>query len=421
VVGRTRSVAGPRTTGSGHEWARSPMRIAIAAPYPPFDGVPHAGGAYLHAYITYLSQNHKVDLICTTKPEPRTVSTYDGSVGVHFARPLEVGGTSRIRLQARTLTGFNIRAPEVDGLISDPHARAVLAAADIVDIQWAELLRALPVVRRDRGRKPIVVTEHDLFARGMVRLARSQSGTVEPIPFRKRIFAPFAIFAETYFLTKSDLVQLFNRDDIRLLRRCGLRRPCAVLDPLIDPSPEALISERSNKVIFAAAFARGPNAEGATWFLRKVWPGVLRSFPGATVVLAGSGSAEALAACPAPGASATGYLPDLKAAYTGCAVAVAPLLRGAGLKFKVPQALAYGLPVVTTSVGAEGMPPACPAVVANSAPDMAHAVVSLLKSPDRARELGAEGRAWVASAFDFSRSMEEVERRFGALVQRGAR
>ncbi len=397
------------------------MRIAIAALYPPFDGVPHAGGAFLHAYITHLSQNHKVDLICTTEPEPRTLSTYDGWVGVHFASPLQAGGTSRMRLQARTLTGFNIRAPEVDGLISDPYARSVLAAADIVDIQWAELLRALPVLRRDRGRKPIVVTEHDLFARGMVRLARSQSNTVEPIPFRKRIFAPFAIFTETYFLAKCDVVQLFNRDDIALLRRCGLRRPCAVLDPLIDPSPEVLISERSNKVIFAAAFSRGPNAEGATWFLKKVWPSVVRAVPEATVVLAGSGSAELLAACPAPGASATGYLPDLKTAYAGCAVAVAPLLRGAGLKFKVPQALAYGLPVVTTRVGAEGMPPACPAVVANSAPDMAHAVVALLQAPDKARQQGAQGRAWVANVFDFSRSMEQVEHRFEALARQGGR
>ncbi len=60
------------------------MRIAIAALYPPFDGVPHAGGAFLHAYITHFSQNHKVDLICTTEPEPRTLSTYDGWVGVRL-------------------------------------------------------------------------------------------------------------------------------------------------------------------------------------------------------------------------------------------------------------------------------------------------------------------------------------------------
>jgi glycosyltransferase involved in cell wall biosynthesis len=395
------------------------MHIAVVCPFPPFEGVPHAGGAFLHAYLTYLADNHKVDLICTAEPDQRTISTYDGSIGVHFSPPLRDGGPSRLRLQARTVTGFNIRAPEVVGLTRDPIARGILAVADVVDIQWAELLRALPVVRRDRGRKPIVVTEHDLFARGLVRLARAQAGAMEVIPFRKRIFAPLAIFTETYFLAKADLVQLFNRDDIALLRRCGLRRPCAVLDPLIDQSPGVLMSVGSERVIFAAAFRREPNAEGARWFLREVWPSVVRSVPGATVMLAGSGSADVLAACPAPGAGATGYLPDLKTAYAGCAVAVAPLLRGAGLKFKVPQALAYGLPMVTTGVGAEGMPAACPALVADSAPEMAHEVVSLLQSPDRARALGAAGRAWVADVFDFTRSMERVELRFEALTRGG--
>ena len=127
------------------------MHVAVVCPYPPFDGVPHAGGAFLHAYLTYLAEDHKVDLICTAEPDPRTVSTYDGSMGVHFSPPLKHGGTSRLRLQARTVTGFNIRAPEVDGLVGDPVARGILAAADVVDIQWAELLRALPLVRRDRG------------------------------------------------------------------------------------------------------------------------------------------------------------------------------------------------------------------------------------------------------------------------------
>jgi glycosyltransferase involved in cell wall biosynthesis len=393
------------------------MHVAVVCPYPPFDGVAHAGGVFLHAYLTHLSQDHKVDLICTTQPEPRTLATYSGSLNVHFSPPVTAGGTSRMRLQARTMTGFNIRAPEVDGLISDPYARDVLASADIVDLQWAELLRALPVVRQDRRRKPIVVTEYDLYARGLVRLARDQSATVDRIPLRKRLFVPLAVFTETYFLAKCDLVQLFNRDDVVVLRRCGLRRPCAVLDPLIDPSAEALISEHSNRLIFAAAFSRGPNVEGATWFLTQVWPGVVRSVPEATIVLAGSGSAEVLAACPAPGASATGYLPDLKTAYTGCAVAVAPLLRGAGLKFKVPQALAYGLPVVTTRVGAEGMPPGCPALVANSSAEMAQAIVRLLQRPDKARKLGAEGTAWVGKVFDFSRSMEQVELRFEALLR----
>ena len=170
-----------------------------------------------------------------------------------------------------------------------------------------------------------------------------------------------------------------------------------------------------------AAFTRGPNLEGATWFLRNVWPCVVRSVPGATVVLAGHGSSEVLddlsdARCQRNGLPAGPK--DRVRRLRGRSSATA---RGAGLKFKVPQALAYGLPVVTTKVGVEGMPPACPAVVANSAAEMAQAVVALLQSPDKSRKLGAEGREWVAKVFDFSRSMEQVERRFEALTRQGGR
>ena len=89
----------------------------------------------------------------------------------------------------------------------------------------------------------------------------------------------------------------------------------------------------------------------------SVWPEVVRSVPGAVLVLAGNGSDKVLEGSPAEGVVATGYVADLKTAYSGCTIAVAPLLRGSGVKFKVPQALAYGLPVVTTTVGVEGLPP----------------------------------------------------------------
>jgi glycosyltransferase involved in cell wall biosynthesis len=133
--------------------------------------------------------------------------------------------------------------------------------------------------------------------------------------------------------------------------------------------------------------------------------------------LAGEQSDEVLSGSPAPGASATGYVDDLKPYYDASTIVVAPLLRGAGLKFKVPQALAYGLPVVTTTVGAEGMPPRCPALITDDPAEMSRSIIELLKAPDKARELGEVGRRWAADVFDFSRSMNEVERRFEELVR----
>jgi glycosyltransferase involved in cell wall biosynthesis len=396
------------------------MHIAIVTPFAPYDGVPHAGGAFLYAYVSHLSNAHTVDLVCVQPPDDRVRAAFSASVAVHFCPPKPGGTTSRLRLQGRTLTGFNIGVAEVDALVGDRGTRQLLAGADIVNVHWSELLRVVPHLRRQRRPRPIVATAYDIYSQGMMRAVRAQRKEhpdIERIPFRRRLFAPVGIYTEAYFFNKCDLVQVFKHEDVSALRRSGLRRPIMVVDPLIDHSPQALGSPDAKRMIFVAAFSRGPNAEGARWFISNVWPAVHNSVTGASLVLAGEQSDEVLSGSPAPGASATGYVDDLKPYYDASTIVVAPLLRGAGLKFKVPQAWAYGLPVVTTTVGAEGMPPRCPALITDDPAEMSRSIIELLKAPDKARELGEVGRRWAADVFDFSRSMNEVERRFEELVR----
>jgi hypothetical protein len=64
------------------------------------------------------------------------------------------------------------------------------------------------------------------------------------------------------------------------------------------------------------------------------------------------------------------------------------------------------------------MPPGCPAVVTDNAPEMARAIVDLLQAPDKVRLLGEAGKTWAVGVFDFSHSIDEVERRFADLLRR---
>jgi glycosyltransferase involved in cell wall biosynthesis len=373
---------------------------------------------FLYAYVKDLSRDNKIDLICVQPPEEKTLDAFASTVAVYFCPPTPTGTTSKLRQRSRTLTGFNIGGPEVEALVSNAAARRLLAAADIVDFQWPELLRAIPPVRRDRRRKPIVATCHDVYSQGLMRLVRAQQdgqADIEQVPLRRRFFAPLAIYTEAHFLNKCDLVQLYKAQDVKALRHAGLRSSTAIIEPLVEHSPHALGSPDATTVIFVGAFSRGPNAEGARWFIREVWPAVRRSVAGARLVLAGEHSDRLLRQCPAEGAYATAYVADLKSYYNAASIAVAPLLRGAGVKVKVPQALAYGLPVVTTPIGAEGLPAGCPAVVTGNAAEMTAGIIALLDAPERIRQLGEAGRTWAAGAFDFSRSMKDVQSRFEDL------
>ena len=212
--------------------SQASVHIAIVTPLAPYVGVPHAGGAFLYAYVSHLSKAHSVDLVCVQAPDNRVQAAFPESVTVHFCLP-KPGGTSRLRLQGRTLTGFNIGAPEVDGLIGDRGTLQLLAGADIVNVHWSELLRVVPHLRRQRRPQPIVATAHDIYSQGMVRAVRARrkgERDTERIPFRRGLFAPLGIYTEAYFLNKCDLVQVFKHEDVSALRHSGLRRPIMLLD-----------------------------------------------------------------------------------------------------------------------------------------------------------------------------------------------
>ncbi len=139
-------------------------------------------------------------------------------------------------------------------------------------------------------------------------------------------------------------------------------------------------------ILFVAGFAHPPNVDAATWLVREILPLVRAAVPQATLVLAGSHPTASVRALGRNGVVVTGSLDqeELDAQYRAARVGIVPLRVGAGVKGKVVEAMQQGLPLVTTTIGAEGLPGLEHAArVADTAPALAEAVVSLLRD-DRA-------------------------------------
>jgi glycosyltransferase involved in cell wall biosynthesis len=128
------------------------------------------------------------------------------------------------------------------------------------------------------------------------------------------------------------------------------------------------------------------NQHAIAWFLKQVWPRVVERVPNANLLIAGKISDHV---SPARGIRALGQLPDLAPFYQQCHFAINPVQAGTGLKIKTVEALAHGRCVLTTRVGAEGLPlEECgPLMVCDSARDFADRVVQLLERPDHLRAL----------------------------------
>lgn len=113
--------------------------------------------------------------------------------------------------------------------------------------------------------------------------------------------------------------------------------------------------EETSGLLFIGNYNHPPNVDAVQWLCESVMPIVWRSVPDAVVTLAGSNPGEAVQALKSERARVTGYVPDAGPLFRKSRLFVAPLRFGAGMKGKIGQALEYGLPVVTTPVGAEGL------------------------------------------------------------------
>jgi GT2 family glycosyltransferase/SAM-dependent methyltransferase len=166
-------------------------------------------------------------------------------------------------------------------------------------------------------------------------------------------------------------------------------------------------------ILFVAGFAHSPNVDGACWLVENILPLVRARVPQAQLYLVGSNPTEEVKALAGVGVNVLGYVDDstLATLYRSARVVVAPLRYGAGVKMKVLEAMAHGVPVVTTSVGAQGLPGLTEAIPVSDAPEqIADALVELLT--DDARWLAVSDAAGNYIGQHFSvESMAEALRR----------
>jgi glycosyltransferase involved in cell wall biosynthesis len=108
-------------------------------------------------------------------------------------------------------------------------------------------------------------------------------------------------------------------------------------------------------IIFIGGFGHPPNEDALLWFAREVFPIVKKEIRHIKFIVMGSNPTPKVRELQSNEIEVTGYVPDISGYFDNARVFVAPLRYGAGLKGKVLQAMSYGLPVVTTPVGAEGI------------------------------------------------------------------
>ena len=136
-----------------------------------------------------------------------------------------------------------------------------------------------------------------------------------------------------------------------------------------------------------------PTRSAIERLLERVWPGVLRLAPDARLVIAGRGMGFLEGRDLGPGVELLGEVPSSRDFLRGLSLLVFPLERGSGMKVKVLESMASGVPVVTTAAGAEGVEANGGVIVEAGDDELAAAVSRLVLDPAERRERGAAARS----------------------------
>jgi len=182
----------------------------------------------------------------------------------------------------------------------------------------------------------------------------------------------------------------------------------------VDPSPGLSFEARKN-LLFLGDFLNLANRDGLKWFLEEVWPLVRRKFPQIKLDLAGSNMPDNYAS-EVEGVQRLGFVPEMKPLFASHRVFISPARYGVSTRTKNINALALGLPVVTTAAGAEGLylRDGQEALLAETPEEFAEAIGRLYTDGNFWRSLAQAGRTHIGTVF----SRERLETALDKIIER---
>jgi glycosyltransferase involved in cell wall biosynthesis len=177
------------------------------------------------------------------------------------------------------------------------------------------------------------------------------------------------------------------------------------------------VERRRGPAVFFGAHNYFPNADGLRFLFGEIWPLVTEAVPAARVRIVGPHPDPDVAAMAPSGVEIVGFVDDVVAEVSAASIALAPLRVGGGTRLKIVEAMALGRPVVSTTLGAEGIDAVDgrDIIIADTARDFADAIIRLLGDPTEARRIGADARTlveqrygWTACAAAFEALLDEM-------------
>ncbi|MFO0320830.1 MAG: glycosyltransferase family 4 protein [Bacteroidota bacterium] len=171
-----------------------------------------------------------------------------------------------------------------------------------------------------------------------------------------------------------------------------------------------LYPSETNTVFSFASMDWLPNVEAVNWFLQHVWDDVSKEMPNIKLIIAGKGMPLSIQKKASDKIHVIEHVENSTKLYQQYDIMIVPLLSGSGLRIKLVEGLAYGKAIITTSIGAEGIPyeKNKHLIIADSAIDFKNALIELIKNKHLKTELQISARQLAEAEFDYKKVAKEL-------------
>ena len=398
---------------------RSPMTLLFLTPYLPDEHAGAAGAQLMWRIITGLAQVHRIILITYTNPGDDPAPLEEKGIRLHAVpytryygrwttvpvRMLFIRGLklliSILRFKPYELEKYRSRAMRrlAARVISEEKV-------DVVQCEYNLMALNLP----GGIAVPKVLVEHDVSMKPYARLA--VSGGLNLSRLVGRFQSWFWQRTEPALCNRFDTVITLTTEDKEYLQNRGVRAPVQVIPPPINVRPTIQV-EKNPAICFVGSFNRGPNQEALGEILSDIWPEVRRKHPACRLMIAGKHLTGKLLARVQSDERVTyaGFVADIDTFIASCSVFLAPIRLGGGLKMKITHALACGTPVITTSIGAEGIDVKAEEglFVTDNSGEMVRLATELLNAPEKVQRLSDVAARTTQRKFSIAKALQAYE------------
>lgn len=397
------------------------MKILILSPYIP-EPANFGGARRVRAIAAGLARHHSVSFLALEREDVDTRSSV-ASARAYCERVVVVPGTSATgaRGRKRVTQLLSTLGPRSYEYRAYHHRRVQLAIDELTrSSEFDVIIVGLSSMGHYRFplRSMLVFDEQNIDYDVLRRTSEVAGGSarrlyslVNGLKLRRE---------ETGLWRTADGVTLTSPRDQELVQREAPGTPTAVVANGVDSAefrPDGPAA-RAMTVLFFGTVGYYPNTDAVMYFLDHIFPRLRTVYPLLRFVVAGGDVPTSVRERTDAGLDVLGSVDDIRPHIASAELVVVPLRVGGGTRLKILEAMAMAKPVVSTTLGAEGLDVTHgqDILLADSPSDFARSVSALLDDAELRRRLGASGRRLVVERYDWKRAVEAMSRFCESLV-----